>query len=111
MEVKNKFTFKTEKPTGKFRSFSNSQHYIKIKKNIIGKINENVRGTFANGKITIGFMVIKDGIIIKDNNNNCSWKWVFLKREFQSVQEAKDWLNSENNFNNLNKQFNFYIEK
>jgi hypothetical protein len=37
-------------------------------------------------------MVHKDDIN-EDGNPNCPWKWISLKKESESLQEAKDWLN------------------
>lgn len=108
-QASNKFTFKTEKPTGKWRSFQNSQHYIKIKKYQVGQIIENTRGlsAYGNQSIKVRFQVIKADIN-EDGNTNYNWKWITLAREFKSVDEAKEWLNSEDTFEKLNKQFNFY---
>lgn len=103
----NKFTFRTVKPTGKWRSFYPNQHFIKIKKDEVGQIVENNRGAYRNDKVKIMFQVIKSDIN-EDGNPNCSWKWATLAREFDSVDEAKEWLNSEGIFEKITKQFNFY---
>ena len=79
-----KFTFKTEHPTGRYRSFYPSHHYIKFLKKEVGKISDE--------DYAIRFMVIKDDIL-EDGNPNCDWKWIKLKKESSSLQEAKEWLN------------------
>jgi hypothetical protein len=37
-------------------------------------------------------MVIKKDIL-EDGNKNCPWKWIQLKQESSSLEEAKEWLN------------------
>lgn len=78
------FTFKTEKPTGKWKSFQDPQHYIKLKKIEVGMIEPRY-------PYRISFMVIKDDIN-EDNNHNCTWKWVYLKAKFESLESAKEYL-------------------
>lgn len=89
-----KFTFKTEKPTGRYRSFFSESHDIKLKKMKVGSI---VDITWQ-----IRLMVLKDDIN-EDGNPNCEWKWITLKKESASLQEAKDWLNV--NFISLNQKY------
>ena len=79
-----KFTFKTEKSPGSYSSFFPHTHFIKLKKNIVGKITDR--------KWIIRLMVVKSDII-EDGNPNCKWKWVELTQKSNSLQEAKDWLN------------------
>lgn len=79
------FTFKTTKPTGRYKSFYQSYHEIKYNKKMCGTI----KGRPPHG---VGFMVIKKDIM-EDKNPNCEWKWCFLKTpEFQNVKEAKKWV-------------------
>jgi len=89
-----KFTFKTEKPTGRYRCFFSESHDIKIKKKKVGSI---VDRTWS-----IRLMVLKDDIM-EDGNANCEWKWITLKKQSASLQEAKDWLNE--NFISLNEKY------
>ncbi len=89
-----KFTFKTENPTGRYRSFFSKSHDIKIKKKKCGSI---VDRTWK-----IRLMVLKDDIM-EDGNANCEWKWITLKKESASLQEAKEWLNK--NFVSLNEKY------
>lgn len=89
------FTFKTEKPTGKWKSFQDPQHYIKLKKIEVGMIE-------PNPPYKISFMVIKDDIN-EDKNPNCTWKWVYLKAKFDNLQSAKNFLIE--NFNAINEKF------
>lgn len=79
------FTFKTEKSTGKWRSFYPDHHYIKLKNGKVGSIDDN----FPH---KIRLAVFKDDIN-EDGNPNCQWRWITLKKESQSVSEAKAWIN------------------
>jgi hypothetical protein len=81
-----KFTFKTEKPTGRYRSFSKPHHHIKI-----NGVNAGTIGHEPPHKIRL--MVVKQDIM-EDNNPNCTWKWIQLQKESTSLDEAKTWLNS-----------------
>ena len=83
---KNKFTFKTEKPTGRYKSFYPDTHLIKLNKKEVGMIDNN-RAPFK-----LSFMVMKTDKIT-DSNKNCDWRWNTLSKEFTSLQEAKDWAN------------------
>lgn len=80
-----KFTFKTDRPTGLYRTFQNAFHYIKLKRIVVGSIGHEA-------PFTIRLKVIKSDIK-EDGNLNCTWKWVKLKKESASLQEAKDFLN------------------
>lgn len=81
-----KFTFKTEKPTGRYRSFYPSTHLIKLGGKVVGTISDS-------SPYKIHLTVMKTDKIT-DNNPNCEWKNITLKRESESLQGAKDWLNS-----------------
>jgi hypothetical protein len=85
-DTKEKFTFKTEKPTGRYRSFFKPSHHIKINGVDVGTIG-------AEPPHKIRLMVVKQDIM-EDNNPNCTWKWIQLTKESASVDEAKVWLNS-----------------
>ena len=78
------FTFKTKKPTGRWRSFERSTHIIKIKGSKVGEINDE-------HPHKISLIVLKDDIL-EDGNSNCEWKWITLKKESNSVSEAKEFL-------------------
>ena len=67
-----KFTFKTEKPNGKYRAFGTTFHYIKIKGRWVGNISDAYPHY-------ISLQVIKDDIN-EDGNANCEWKWITIKR-------------------------------
>lgn len=88
--MKNKVSFKTVKPTGKWRSFEEAQNYIKL--------NGLFVGTIHTGNNKIGFCVIKDGVDVTDTNPNCDWMWCFLKKESATIEEAKEFI-----INNIDK--------
>ncbi len=81
--VKDKFTFKTKKSTGRFSAFYSDQHQIKLNGKRIGSIDDA-----APHKI---HFAINDETL----KGNCKWKWVILKRENTSVNNAKAWLNEK----------------
>lgn len=81
-----KFTFKTEKPTGKWKSFQSDHHFIKIGKKEVGTIDD-----LPPHKIRI--TVVKADIN-EDKNPNCNWKWVTLAKKSESIQAAKEYLNT-----------------
>lgn len=80
-----KFTFKTDKPTGKYRSFFSASHYIKLKRVVIGTIDDEL-------PFKIRLKVVKSDIN-EDGNPNCSWKWITLLKRSESLEEAKEFLN------------------
>ena len=97
-----KFTFKTEKPTGQWRSFYPKTYHIKMDGCRVGTIDDK-------HPHKIRFMVEKNEKFT-DENPNCNWKWVQLKHESESIDDAKIWLNE--NFNQINETFPlFKIEK
>jgi hypothetical protein len=90
------FTFKTIKPTGRYKSFDSDIIEIKRNKKLVGNIS-------PDKPFKIRLHVIKDGINFKDNNPNCDWKWITLKKESNSIEEAKQFL--KDNFEEINKNF------
>ena len=84
-----KFTFKTHKATGRFRAFQSDSHDIKLKGKVVGAITDTKRS--EDDKFKIRFMV-KKGEKYNDNNTNCDWMWVQLKRKFETLDEAKEYL-------------------
>ena len=80
-----KFTFKTEKPTGQYKAFFDPRYIIKLKGFIVGAIE-------PQSPFRARFMVEKSDIM-EDGNSNCSWKWIKLTKEFDSVDKTKQWLN------------------
>ncbi len=81
-----KFTFKTNKPTGRYKAFDNEWHDIKLNGKIVGSIDHK-------SPFKLRFMVMKNGTTVKDDNPNCKWKWITLKHESSSLEDAKIWAN------------------
>lgn len=96
-----KFTFKTSKPTGKWAWLSKPTHYIKLDKIQCGSIDHE-----SPHKIRL--QVIKKDIM-EDGNKNCPWKWVKLKHESKSVDEAKEFLNK--NVDVLLSMYELFLSK
>ena len=95
-----KFTFKTEKPTGSYRSFYPEHHYVKLKKKTVGMIGDK-------HPHYIRLKVIKANIM-EDGNSNCDWKWITLANQFRTIQEEKIFLNE--NIKLIMKQLNLSLE-
>jgi len=102
------FTFKTEKATGKYRSFYSDEIYIKFRKKVCGNIVERNTNKWCGIVYKIRFQVIKDDKITDDNPNSI-WKWITLTKEFDIVDDAKTWL-KENKDGIFNK-FNLYFDE
>ena len=96
----NKFTFKTEKETGRYASFYTPTVEIKLNKIIVGAID----WVFPH---KINLMIMKDENHT-DIHPNCPWMWIKLKKEFNSVDEAKEFIRTNNDL--LQKQFNLIKE-
>ena len=97
-----KFTFKTDKPTGKYRAFSNSITYIKLSGKNVGNIGEDINAS----TFYVRLMVIKKDLM-EDGNKNCPWKWIQLKQRCNSIDEMKVWLNE--NIELIKKTYNLFL--
>jgi hypothetical protein len=96
-----KFTFKTTQPTGRYRSFDRASHDIKLGGVVVGFIE-------PTAPYKARLMATKKDIN-EDGNPNCPWKWVRLKREFGSVQEAKDTIRAASA--QIQAEITIYIDK
>lgn len=90
------FTFRTEQPTGRYRSFFDPIHYIKFKQRVVGSIGDELPHK-------IRLMVIKEDIN-EDKNPNCEWKWITLNKKSASVDEAKQFL--KENYEAITTKYN-----
>ena len=97
----NKFTFKTTKPTGPYASFYQPYHSIKFKGVEIGQIDPKQLHW-------IQLRVMKKDLL-EDGNTNCAWRTIRLKKQSDSLQEAKDFLNT--NREALHKKCTFAMEQ
>jgi uncharacterized alpha/beta hydrolase family protein len=91
-------SFKTERPTGRYRSFDSSSHYIKLNKRKIGTIHPDTW--------QISLMVMKTDKIT-DDNRNCPWRWITLKRKSNSLEDAKAWI--QTNISRLVENYEFHF--
>ena len=89
-----RFTFKTEKSKGKYRSFYLDTHYIKFKKKVVGTISDR--------DWHISLMVKKE----KSEEDPSPFRWITLKRKSNSLQEAKIWLNEAINL--ITEKYDLY---
>jgi hypothetical protein len=80
-----KFTFKTTRATGSYAWLHKPYHDVLLNKNKVGAID-------PEKPHTIRLMVMKTDIM-EDGNPNCPWKWIHLKKESESVDEVKTFLN------------------
>ena len=83
------FTFKTQKSTGRYRSFYPDNHSIKIKGFECGSIGDE-----KPYKIRLMVWKNDEDRAKPDDNKNCPWKWITLKKESETLQAAKEWLNA-----------------
>ena len=80
-----KFTFKTHRETGSYAWLHKPHHNILLSKNWVGSIN-------PEKPYLIRLMVMKKDIN-EGGNPTCLWKWITLKNESESLDEAKTFLN------------------
>ena len=95
-----KFTFKTEKPTGRYKSFDSNNHIIKLNGFGVGSIDDE-----KPHKIRL--MVYKKDVL-EDGNPNCKWKWIVLKSNFENLEDAKKYI--LDNAIKITTQFNLRCE-
>lgn len=91
-----KFTFKKNLPTGRYKSFLDTQVTIKLGRKEIGYY-------ILSDEITVNLMVYKTPEELS-KAPNCSWKWCKLKRTFSSEEEVREFLQS-----NLKKILNIKL--
>lgn len=96
-----KFTFKTEKTTGRYGSFYSDTHHIKLNKIECGSISDKK-------PYRIKLKVIKDDIN-KDGNPNCEWEWITLAKDSGTLTEAKEFLKA--NYKDIQEKYKICIER
>lgn len=94
-----KFTFKINRPTGKWKSFDYTTVDVKLDGKRVGTISEN---RIYSTQWKISFHIEKKDIM-EDGNPNCTWRNIFLANKFSSIEEAKNWLNE--NIDTLMKKY------
>jgi hypothetical protein len=80
-----KFTFKTTRPTGSYAWLHKPYIDVLLNKNKVGAID-------PEKPYRLRLMVMKADIM-EDGNPNCPWKWISLKHESESLDDAKNFLN------------------
>ena len=83
-----KFTFKTVKPTGRYRSFYKNDYHIKMNGQICGNLFYDKDGWY------VSLLVYKKDLN-EDGNPNCEFKHIYFTQRLPSLEECKTWLNSE----------------
>jgi len=87
-----KFTFKTEKSSGKYAAFYPDYYIIKFNKVEVGNFSVNDNGdTF---KIHLRVYKTEEDKQKPKNNPNCDWKIITFTKTFPTLDEAKLWLNT-----------------
>jgi hypothetical protein len=98
-----KFTTKTTQPTGRYRSFDSAMHEIKLNGICVGTISDKK-------PYHIKLRVTKEEADkINDKDPNCEWKRITLKKEFESVNEAKEWV--KENSERIQTQFKIHAKE
>lgn len=92
------FTFKTEKSTGRYRSFYPDQHLIKLQGKEVGTISDDL-----DHKIRL--MVKKE----PTKEDPAPFRWAYLKGTFPNLMEAKYFLQA--NFEKITTQFDLYLSE
>ncbi len=101
------FTFKNAE-VYKFSSFFAGSSKIKFQGNVIGNITE-LRNNFAhdygenNYKWEIRIAVKKE----RTEKNNSNFEWKKVAKKFDTLQDAKNFINENKNL--FHKQFNFHF--
>jgi hypothetical protein len=96
------FTFKrVKKQSGLAGIAENERHEIKLRKNIIGEISSPMWHEREETGYRIGLKTIS-------SSEKSGFKWVRFKNRWETVEEAKDWLNS--NFDEITKKYPPYEE-
>ena len=96
-----KFTFKKERPTGRYSSFDAISYHIKLKRKRCGVFYDNIRTV---SKI---YLSVEKTEEINDNNPNCSWMNISLKKKFKTVEETKKFL--IDNTEKINKKYKLHF--
>lgn len=104
------FTFKKHIATGRFRSFENESHDIKLNRLVVGSIQElggksyDKFGDLA-GKFRVSFMVKREKTLL----DPAPFKWVRLKLHFNKADLAREFILA--NEAKLLKKFDLYQQE
>jgi hypothetical protein len=89
-----KFTFKKHPKTGPYRTFQKDYTDVKLGNQCVGSITEQSDCTYQMG------LIIEDP---NSKNDNCKWKWIFLKARAVDEAAARAFLNLR--FDEINKKY------
>ena len=84
-----KFTFKINRPTGRYSSFDSSYMDIKYNGCVVGGVYEPRRIPGGDRSWRVRFKVIPT---VSDIYSSEDWEWITLKYTPSSFEEAKQWL-------------------
>lgn len=96
-----KFTFKKNVFTGKYSAFFPTWTDIKYDKKVVGTITCDE----SKDEFTIKFAVYKENDTPKDN---CAFKWIKMKKKFDSELEARTFVNREDVRDMLHSKYSLY---
>jgi hypothetical protein len=83
------FKIKIVKPPGKWRAFEKTYYHILYLKKEVGEVYISEK----DGKFVIHLSVLKKDIN-EDGNPNCAWRWIWLNKRSDTLEEVTDFLNS-----------------
>jgi len=92
MAAKAKFTFKLHKKETGLAGVGHCHQgaHIKLNKKIVGDISAP---SWRQTQFKAGLMVKKSPEELAESPN-CDWKWIFFNKKTDTLEEMKDWLNS-----------------
>lgn len=92
-----KFTFKKHPKSGQYRSFQKDYTDVKLGGKDVGSIAEQSDCTYQMG------LIIEDP---NSKNDNCKWKWIFLKARAVDEKAAREFLNLR--FDEINAKYKLH---
>lgn len=90
-----KFTFKKDKPTGRYSSFYDTHVRIKFKRKVVGEVVDR-------SPYTIRLMVVKP----PTSFDPAPFKWISLQRKFETLDECLEFL--QDNTDKIRSQFELH---
>jgi hypothetical protein len=85
-----RFTFKKNQSTGRYASFDDPSYDIKFNKKRVGNISLEKSHTIGPYRV---MLMINKKDINEDGNPNCEWRWITFSKRFETIEDAKKWLN------------------
>ena len=90
-----KFTFKNNRSTGRWASFDPESHLIKLGGHEVGSIGEiaSRRAVTPEEKANVGKFAVRFAVKKEPTTENpAPFKWVKVKRVFDTADQAKEWV-------------------